>query len=231
MSNVFSLRRVAGTMLAAAILASSAYAQAPKATAVDLLFERKHLENVKAGDKLSYRFSRDVTKPDLLGQPFADDVTVDIRKIAADGTREVDVRIFTGERARDPQVIDGMTGNPILVIFLDRSVSSYVALAGGKVPYLKDRFRSALRDRATIEPVKVKLGDKTVDGHRVTISPYSSDPNASKMQGYENSSFSVVVSDAAPGHFVELSALYENTKKEAPRLEEKLVMAGAEVLK
>lgn len=217
-------------ILAVALAVGPAAAQPAKPGVVDLLFENKHLANVSVGDKLSYRFTRNVTKPDVLGASFVDDVSVDIRKIDGDGTRVVDVRVFTGARARDPQVIDGLTGNPILVVFLDRSVSSYMAIAGGKVPYLKDRFRSALRDRASIEPVKVRLGDKTVEGSRVTVQPYAGDPNASKMFGYENSKFEIVVSDAVPGHFVALTAKFDNASAEAPKLDESFVMAGAEVL-
>lgn len=196
-----------------------------------MLFENKHLGNLDAGQKLTYRFSRDPSKPDVLGKGFSDEITVDIKKVATDGTREVDVRVYTGERARDPQVIDGLTGNPILVVFLDRSVSSYMAVAGGKVPYLKERFRSAFRDRPTLEPVKVKLGDKTVDATRITIAPYAGDPNASKMLGFENSKFSIVVSEAVPGHFVELVANIDNTNSDAPRLVERIVMAGTELMK
>lgn len=203
----------------------------PAPTAIDLLFERKHLGNLDPGQKLTYRFSRDPSQPDVHGKGFSDDITVDIKKIATDGTREVDVRIYTGERARDPQIIDGLTGNPILVVFLDRAVSSYMALAGGKIPYLKERFRSALRDRAVMESVKVKHGDKLVDATRVTVSPFAGDPNASKMLGFENTKFSIVVSDAIPGHFVEFVSNYENTNKSAGQLVEKIVMTGAEVQK
>lgn len=217
---------------AALILAASAcVAHAKPATAVDLLFEIKHLANLDPGQKLTYKFSRNPSAPDVLGKAFSDEITVDIKKIAADGTREVDVRVYTGERARDPQVIDGLTGNPIIVVFLDRAVSSYMALAGGKIAYLKDRFRSALRDRSTLEPVKVKYGDKIIDAMRVTVAPYVGDPNATKMQGFENSKFSIIVSDAVPGHFVELVANYENTRSDAPRLVESIAIAGAEIVK
>ncbi|MFK4980159.1 hypothetical protein, partial [Klebsiella pneumoniae] len=84
-----------------------------------------------------------------------------------------------GDRAREPQAVEGVTGNPILVVFLDRSIASYMSVAGGSVAYLKDKFRIAMRDRATVEPVKVLLGDKTVDAQRVTIVPYVGDINAS----------------------------------------------------
>lgn len=230
-----------GAMVAVITAAGSAAAQSPPAapssaapttpSVVDMLFERQHLGNVPAGQELVYRFERVVTRPDLLGQPFDDAVKVAVRKVAADETREVEVAVFSGERARAPQVIDGLTGNPILVVFLDRSVASYMAIAGGKLPYLKARFRDALREGGRMEPVKVKLGDRTVDAVKVTITPYAADPNAGRMQGYQNARFSLVVSEAVPGHFVEMIASYDNADAAAPRLEERLAMVGSEVVK
>ncbi|WP_371360317.1 hypothetical protein, partial [Salmonella sp. E404] len=76
----------------------------------------------------------------------------------------------------------------------------------------------------------VLLGDKTVDAQRVTIVPYVGDINASKMRGFEKSKFSIVVSDAVPGQFVELQATYESSDAAAPRLEEKTQMVGAQVI-
>jgi hypothetical protein len=220
--------------IVAAIFTGSASVHAEAATkpsSVDILFERKHLANVAAGSTLDYRFERKVSAADLLGQPFSDDIKIDVKKVASDGSREVVVKVFSGERARDPQPIDELTGNPILVVFLDRAIASYMSIAGGKTAYLKDKFRTAIRERATVEPVKVKLASNTVDAYRVSITPYSGDLNASKMRGYENSKFTFVVSDAVPGQFVELLATYENVAKDAPRLEERTIMAGAEILK
>ncbi len=210
---------------------AGAGAEVAKPSPVDILFERKHLTNVGAGTDLVYKFERTVSATDLLGQPFADDIKVEVKKVASDGTRGVVVKVFSGERARDPQPIDELSGNPVLVVFLDRAIASYMSVAGGKVAYLKDKFRTALRERSTVEEVKVKLGEKTVDAYRVSVAPYSGDLNAAKMRGYENSKFSFVVSDAVPGQFVELLATYENTAKDAPRLEERTLMVGAEVLK
>jgi hypothetical protein len=204
-------------------------AEIAKPSSVDVLFERKHLANVDAGADLAYRFKRTVSSPEILGEAFSDDIHVQIKKVAANGNRDVVVKIFTGERAREPQPIEDLTGNPILVVFLDRAVSSYMSVAGGKIPYLKDKFRTALRERSTVEPVKVTLGGKQIDGYRVSVAPYAGDLHASKMRGFENSKFSFVVSDAVPGQFVELVAKYENTDKAAPTMEERTVMIGAEV--
>jgi hypothetical protein len=206
-------------------------AEVGKPTSVDVLFERKHLSNVPVGTDLVYRFERTVSAVDLLGQPFADDIKIEVKKVATNGSRQVVIKVFSGDRARDPQVIDDLTSNPVLVVFLDRAIASYMSIAGGKVPYLKDKFRTAMRERSTVEPVKVKFDGKTLDAHRVTLSPYSGDLNAAKMRGYENARFSMVVCDGVPGQFVELLATYENNAKDAPRLEERTLMAGAEIVK
>ena len=231
-TNVSRFNHSVRAILAAAALGSGvlgASAENAKPSSVDMLFERKHLANLDAGADLAYKFQRTVSSAEILGQPFSDEIHVQIKKAGGDGARDVLVRVFTGDRAREPQPIDGLTGNPVLVVFLDRAVSSYMSVAGGKIPYLKDKFRTALRERSTVEPVKVTLGGKTVDAYRVSVSPYASDLNASKMRGFENSKFSFVVSEAVPGHFVELVAVYENTDKAAPRLEERTLMIGAEV--
>lgn len=228
-SNSYLIRRlIAATALLLSHVAASA--QLAKPAPVDVLFGN-HLTNVAAGTDLNYKFERTVNQPDVLGQPFTDDIKIEVKKVGSGGTRDVVVKIFSGERARDPHPITDMTGNPVLVVFLDRAVASYMAVAGGKVAYLKDKFRTALRERSTIEPVKIKLGDKTFDGHRVSVAPYSGDINAAKMRGYENSQFSFVMSEAIPGQFVELVASYDNPTKTAPRLEERTIMVGAEVLK
>lgn len=227
-------KALSAVLIASAIFVTPAGVHAEvaaKPSSVDILFERKHLTNVGPGATLAYRFERTVSAADLLGQPFADEIKIDVKKGASEGTRDVVVKVFSGDRAREPQPIDELSINPVLVVFLDRAVASYMSIAGGKMPYLKDKFRTSLRERATVLPVKVKLADKTMDAYRVTVTPYSGDLNASKMRGYENSKFSIVVSDAVPGHFVEMLATYENTVKEAPRLEERTLMVGAEVLK
>ena len=233
LTRVSTIAGVASLLVAATLaapLSPAARAEIAKANSVDILFDRKHLSNVEAGVDLDYRFQRMVSMPEILGQPFSDDIHIQVKKVGSDGTRDVVIKVFSGDRAREPQPIEGVTGNPILVVFLDRSVSSYMSVAGGSLAYLRDKFRSALRERATIEPVKVMLGEKTVDAQRVTISPYAGDLNAARMRGFENSRFSIVVSDAIPGQFVELLATYENTDKAAPRLEERTLMVGAQVI-
>jgi hypothetical protein len=210
---------------AAAAAAPAAAAAGP--SAVDVLFERKHLGNLESGQEVVYRFQRTVSDEKMLGAPFSDDIKLDIKKVAADGTREVVFKVFTGDRARDPQDIPDLTGNPVLVVFLDRAVNNFAMIASGNRNYLKGKFRDALRENAKIEPVTVEAMGKKVQGYRVTVTPFEKDPNALKMLGYEGATFSFTVSDAVPGQFIELTSHYESGIKDAPLLDERITLASS----
>lgn len=199
---------------------------------MDILFDSPHLEGIKAGDTLIYKVKRDVTVPEVQGKSFEDQIKVDIKSVDADDRKSVTVNVFSGDRARDPQNIDGMTGNPVLVFFLDRSVFGYAAVAGGARAYLKNRFKIEIRDSAKIEPAKVRFGGQEHDGYRISIQPYVADPNTEKMRGYQKSQFEIVLSDKVPGHFVQFETkIRSEVEKKSPAVHETMTLTGAEVIK
>jgi len=237
------MKRTSGRMLFAAVAAlglmtttistqsvSAANEKAvPKLT--DIMFDAPHLADLKAGDRAIYKFERIVSEPKMLGQPYDDNIVVHIDKVSKDGKRDVNLLVFTGDRARGDNKVAGMTGNPILVFFLDRAVVSYSSLAGGKRAYLKNRFRISLGEDAKVEPTKVTFDGATHEGYKITIAPYAKDLNRQKMRGYENAAFEVVLSEKVPGHFVSFKSVFENTDKSKPRLEERITLKNVEVAK
>lgn len=228
------VKQVRGLVAAAAAVASTvsmAGADPVKRTAVDLLFESKHLELLGKGMEARYRLDRTVSDAKLVGEPFADDIRVGVKDVDASGKREVVVHLFTGERARDPHTETELTGNPLLVVFLDRSVSNFAIVGGGNRNYLKQKFREALLDKADVQPAKVEYGGKSVDGYRITVAPFATDKNAQRMLGYEGSKFTFVISDAVPGYFVDLHAGFESTVKDSPKFEERIKLVGAGAMK
>lgn len=204
-------------------------APAPAATAV--LFDASHLSNMSAGDSVVYKFERKASDTKLLGENFTDSVKVAVTAVEDGGTRAVAVGVFSGERARPEQKITGMTGNPVLVVFLDRAVTNFAMLAGGKRPYLKNRFKQQLGQGAKVEPVTVTYKGQQLDGFKVTVAPYVGDANALKMQGYDGSTFEIVVSDKVPGHFVATRAFYSAPTGDSPQLEEKMMLEGVGEIK
>jgi hypothetical protein len=136
------------------------------------------------------------------------------------------VRVFSGEAERPVQSITGMTGNPMLVVFLDRSVNNLAMLAGGNRPYLKNKIKMSFNTSAKVDPVEIDYKGATIKGNRVTVTPFVGDANALKMMGYDGVRLEIVVSDAVPGHFVRLASHFESPMKGSPVLDELTVLEG-----
>lgn len=208
-------------------LALTAQEAMPKVS--DLLFERRQLDLAPEGSTISYKIMR--TNPTIAADAFTDDITLKVEKVAGDGKRDVGLQIFTGERARDPQLVTDVTGNPVLVLFLDRAVRGFNQVAGGSTAYLKNRFRVSLGESATVEPIKIEYQGKQVDGYKVSVSPFVKDPNKMKMQGYEGSTFALLVSPSVPGYLYEMKSTYQSTVKGAAKIEETIKVVNVEAKK
>lgn len=194
---------------------------------VDILFMRPHLSRLTAGAELTYRLERSPSDTARLGEPLSDDIKLVVRSVAASGGRDIDLRIFTGERAREVNGITDLTGNPVLVIFLDRAVSNMVRLTGGNAPYFKDRLRTALRDKATSETTKTEFEGKTLDATRIVVRPFDGDANAERMLGYQRSQFEFLVAEDAPGMLLDMKSSFVSTLADAPKLEEHIFLKSS----
>ncbi len=164
-------------------------------TPVHTLFETRQLDLIDKGGEVAYRFDRKVSDEKLLGKAYADDIKVGVKNVGEKGEREVEFKAFTGEQAREPSTWPDLTINPLFIWYLERAVSNFNTLAGGNQMYIKAKFRSALGENAKIAPTKIDLNGKSIDGYKITVAPFSDDKNGSKrMQGYEKSVFTIVVS-------------------------------------
>jgi hypothetical protein len=225
------LSTIGGALLALMVvmwsgLAAAAAGDAP--TAVNLIFEKKHLSNVEQGKEIDYRFDRSVSDTKLLGEAFTDSITLKVVAAKPTGEKDVDLQIYSGERARDLQKLPGLTINPIFIVYFDQAVASYSNLAGAKLPYLRNAFSLALRDKSKVKPVKVDYKGKTIDAYRISMDPYVGDQNASKMQGWEGAHHVLVLSDQVPGEIVDLLSTYKNKYKgnEKLKLVERITLDG-----
>lgn len=209
------------TVLAMAIGSSFALAtnEAKGPTAVDLLFNSKHLTKVNKGQEIKYRFKMDMSAK-AGNDAFEDDILIEVTNETPEKAKNLKLKVFTGDRARDPFETPGMTGNPLLIWYLNRCVASYGKVAGGSSMYLKGKIRKALGDQAKVEAVQLDLDGKSVGGHKITVVPFKNDPAKNRMNGYENSTLEIQVSDQVPGYFYTMSSSYESNGKGTPKITE-----------
>ncbi len=225
------LRIVRGLVPALALALSVPVIALPAAAdqyeAADLIFKARHLDLVPKGTGVAYKFEHTVSDEKLMGKPFTDDIKLAVTDVNAEGQRILDVTVFTGDRQRPVQNYDGLTINPVFIWFLDKCVENFRTVAGGKQPYLKGRMRDSFVEKPKLEDVKIEFGGKTIDAKKVTIEPFANDPNKAKMQGYENSKFSFVLSKDIPGYFYELNAELVSKQAGTGKLTDRLVLVEA----
>ena len=229
-----SLSNACRISLAAAALAfalpAAVAAEAPPSI-ISAMFEKPHLESFAAGDTVTYNFKREASEPKLLGANFTDKVVLRIKKKNEDGSSDVGVQVFTGERDRGERQLAGLTGNPVLVLMLDRDVANFSTLAGGNRAYHKNRFRVAMRTEGGLVPETFEYKGKKVEGYRLAIRPFTGDrKNIDKMKGYENAQFEFLMSEEVPGYFAEFVSHYSSPLPGSPTLDERLAIEGLKVI-
>lgn len=225
------LRRILSVAAVAAVVASFAplaIAEPDKASAdaVAELFDKPHIADLPTGTELVYTFDRKPSNAAILGAAFQDTISVKVTAESPEKKKTVLVNIYTGDRAREPQQITDMTGNPLLVIYLDNAVAHFIELGGGDRAYMKNSFSRRLGSDAKMTPVTIDYNGQKVPGKKVTIQPYANDPARAKMRGFENASFSIITSDKIPGFFAKMTSSYVNTSKDSPTLEESTTLKG-----
>lgn len=198
-------------------------ADAPKATPI--IFEAKHMHNTNAGEELVYDFSRTVSDEAQLGQAFKDKITLKVAEVK-EGKRSLDLQIYTGERARDLQKMTDMDINPMFIVTMQQAVSSFRAVSGGDVSYLKNRFTKNLDEKSVVEPCKIDFKGQTVDAYRINFSPYKDDPSVGRMRGYDATTFTFIISPSVPGELVEAVSNIKSSTDGNPSFEERTTIAG-----
>ncbi len=223
--------RFKGAVLACALIVSPAIvlAESQPSKSAELIFDPPHLELIEKGSEVTYKFVRKVSDERLASPGYTDEIRVGVFKVAADGKRDVSLQVFSGDRARSPWSETGMTGNPLLLWYLDNCVNQFRAVAGGDRDFLKNTFKTGLRDKSTFEDVKAEYDGKTVDAVRVSVVPFADSKDAKKMRGFEKSKFSITLSSKVPGYFLEMASDYQSTDPGSPIVNEKinLVSVGA----
>ena len=195
--------------------------------AVNLIFDHKHLANVEPGKRSTTGSTAPCRTRSCSGRPFSDDITLKVVAAKPSGEKDVDLQIYTGDRARDLQKLPNISINPVFHVYFSQAVNSFSQLAGGQRPYLTRLLSMGFKDKAKIEPIKVDYKGKKIDAYRITMAPYLGDVSESKMQGWEGAEYELVVSEQVPGEIVDLISKYKNKYPGDLRVVERITLDGA----
>lgn len=163
------------------------------------VFLDEHLGNVSNAVDIRYTFTQ---KSDAR-HSFTDAVTLKVGAGSAK-EREIDVEFLSGARRMDLASIEGGTGNPVILYFLEHDIRDLHDRLGGQAAFFRKRIRLALADSAVIKPVSLQYGGKRVNGTEVTITPYLNDPLKDRLRNFVTKTYVFTLSSAVPGGVYEL---------------------------
>ena len=192
------------------------------------LWEEDHLRNIKHTGRLYYAFH----KSGSFEKGFDDSVYLDILKLNDDGTKDANLKFFTGTRRQpvSPANLEGIRGNPVLGIYMQGDVNEMDRLTHGSWRYFQRRIKAAFAKGAKVEPVTFKYNGNDVQGEKITIEPYVNDPHRSQMKQFANKVYEFILSQKIPGSIYQIKTVVPAKLKsgDKPLILEKLTFQRAD---
>jgi hypothetical protein len=196
-------------------------------SAQSLLFDANYLQPLAAPSRLVYSYSAKSSDPELFGKSFDDEVALRLAASATgDGEKDVFVDMFTGAHQRVLGPLTRVTGNPVIMAFLESDVSQMNMHIGGQPIYYRNVIRLAFREKARLEPASFAWDGRQVNGTKITIQPFIADPHAEQLQLFRSKTYEFLVSDAVPGGIYQMHSTMGDGQDAAPAIDVKLTLKG-----
>ena len=180
-------------------------------TAQWLLFDNPYLAAISPPAELAYRFEHSTADAKNHGEPFADEIRIEVGPPDEKHTlNSVTLDIFTESRNRRIGPLADVSGNPVIMVFLERDVFHMQARTPASLAFLRNTIRKAMREDAEVENVDIDFDGKTVAGKRVTIAPFADQNGASQFAEFRDKTYNFTVSKAVPGGIYEIVSVLPN---------------------
>ncbi len=186
-----------------------------------------HLQNIEKPGRLYYDF----VKSGTYEAGFSDSIYLDILQINQDGTKNAELAFFTADRKQNANAdnLTGITGNPVLVVYMQGDVYEMNRLTSGSWRYFQRRLKFAFSEAATIEPVTFTFNGKDVSGEKISITPYLNDPKRDQFEQFANKIYEFVFSEHVPGKLYQIKTIIPDVApNKSPLIEEVLTLQHAE---
>ena len=214
--------RMAGAL--AAIFFTTAALAGP--TATELFFDTPYLTKVAPGTTLNYAYKHTTSKTDL-GEGFDETMAMQVTAPPDDTSKRIaDVVIRRGDKEGEAGPFPTLNGNPISLVLLERDVKEMAQLSKGSPFYLRNRVRDHLAD-GTVEPARFSYDGREVEGWKLTMKPFATDPNKDKLQELAGRTYEFLFSDAVPGGLYAIRVVTPAKDGASNIIETSLTLTGA----
>ena len=137
---------------------------------------------------------------------FSDSVLLKVRKLNADGSKDVSLEFFTNERRAPTPPQETLSINPVLRTYMEGDIREMNRLtdpdgtASERWRYFQRRIKFALAESAQVKPVQFDFDGRRWQGHEISFAPYADDPRRNQFEKFADKRYRVIVSDDLPGY-------------------------------
>lgn len=172
--------------------------------AQELVYDRAHLSNTRAGQQIMYRYRSQKSDDDIV----TDRVLLSINKTHDNDKRDVVLDFLSAERHMALPDFNGYRGNPVIIAMLEHIAQSFGRETGGGVLYFRNRIRDALAKESTgIEEIRVDYGATAIAATRVSFSPFIDDSYLAQKPEYTGARSSIILSEEVQGGVVGIAVV------------------------
>jgi len=215
------MTRLAQLALAATLLAAS---PAGAATVAEQVFGAGLMSDVRQPMVLHYRYQMHGKG---IEPAIESPIAMDVREIKDDGNMQVFLDMFAGADRRQLGPISAHEQNPLVLVLLQRDVAQMAKLTGGAAGYFQQQIRRSFSDPAESTSVDVVLGDQKLNGTRLVIHPFRTDPQIANFPQFKEKAYEFVVADGVPGGLYQLVSRVPDAKDGHLILEESVTFEKA----
>jgi hypothetical protein len=112
--------------------------------------------------------------------------------------------MFPVTQRRPSGPFDDVTGNPILVLFLEQHLQTLAAALGANPRYLRNAIRAGLREKASVSPITATYLADQVPAWRIETQPFVDDSRRDRMHELDTLNYSLVTSERVPGKILSI---------------------------
>lgn len=168
-----------------------------------LVYEKSHLANTNANQKLHYSFDISGTAV----EPVTDKVTVNVGKEVDAERRDVAMDFLSEDRQITFPDFEAYRGNPVIIATLEYSAQLVGRESGGGTLYFRNRIRDAMAQDLEVKETKFELNDETFNSDSISFEPFKKDANLAPMSlpQFERLVYTITISDDIVGGVVQIS--------------------------
>lgn len=214
--------RLAALLLVAALPAATRAAD-DFSPAERALFMTNHLAALKPPTTLRYAFR----KTGSLEAGYAEPVAVNLKPGPDGACCTASADFLEGEHRVSLPEVEGATGNPVILFFLERDVREMKRLTKGQSTYFQKRIRMAIYQGAREMSATVLYGGKPVAARQFIVAPYLDDPMKARFENLAGKTYEFTLSDAVPGGVYSIRTRVDGPSPGQPVLQEELLIDGA----